>query len=105
MRKWNGILSAVILILFLIHGILGGFQLLGSGHVISKMLSHTLLTLIMVHVLFGIILTVLLPEVLGYAGLIAGVTAILTGIVFLAACNVRTSCCYERRNNNNNCGC
>ena len=56
--------------------------------------------------IIGIILTVLLPEVLGYAGLIAGVTAILTGIVFLAACGARTGCCYERRNNNdNNCGC
>ena len=54
--------------------------------------------------IIGIILTVLLPELLGYAGLIAGVTAILTGIVFLAACNVRTNCCCERRNNNN-CGC
>ncbi len=53
--------------------------------------------------IIGIILTVLLPELLGYAGLIAGVTAILTGIVFLAACNVRTNCCYERRNNNNCC--
>ena len=54
--------------------------------------------------IIGIILTVLLPAELGYAGLIAGVTAILTGIVFLAACNVRTSCCYERRNNDNCCG-
>ena len=53
--------------------------------------------------IIGIVLTVLLPAALGYAGIIAGVTAILTGIVFLAACNVRTSCCYERRNNNNCC--
>ncbi len=53
--------------------------------------------------IIGIVLTVLLPEALGYAGLIAGATAILTGIVFLAACTVRTNCC-ERRNNNN-CGC
>ena len=53
--------------------------------------------------IIGIILTVLLPAELGYAGIIAGVTAILTGIVFLAACNVRTTCC-ERRSNNN-CGC
>ena len=52
----------------------------------------------------GIILTVLLPAELGYAGIIAGVTAILTGIVFLAACTGRTSCGCERRNNNN-CGC
>ena len=52
----------------------------------------------------SIVLTVLLPAELGYAGIIAGVAAILTGIVFLAACGVRTSCCCERRNNNN-CGC
>ena len=50
----------------------------------------------------GIILTVLLPELLGYAGLIAGVTAILTGIVFLAACTT-SRYTYERRNND--CGC
>lgn len=48
----------------------------------------------------GIILTVMMPELFGYAGLIAGVTAILTGVVFLAS--VRSSCC-ERRNNNNGC--
>ena len=52
--------------------------------------------------IIGIVLTVLLPEALGYAGIIAGVTAILTGIVFLAACTTRTTC-YERRNND--CGC
>ena len=54
--------------------------------------------------IIGIILTVLLPEVLGYAGIIAGVTAILTGIVFLAACTAapRSNCC-ERRGND--CGC
>lgn len=57
MRKWNGILSAVILILFLIHGILGGFQLLGSGHVISKALSWTMTGLILVHAVIGVILT------------------------------------------------
>ena len=53
--------------------------------------------------IIGIVLTVMLPAELGYAGIIAGVTAILTGIVFLAACSVRSTCC-ERRNNNN-CGC
>ena len=49
--------------------------------------------------IIGIILTVMLPELLGYAGIIAGVTAILTGVVFLAACVNRNNCC-ERRNNN-----
>ncbi|MGN0794754.1 MAG: hypothetical protein ACI4MG_09830 [Aristaeellaceae bacterium] len=50
--------------------------------------------------IIGIILTVLLPSVFGYGGLIAGITAILTGVVFLAS--VR-SCC-ERRHNNGCCG-
>ena len=50
----------------------------------------------------GIVLTVLLPEALGYAGLIAGATAILTGIVFVAATTCRGTG-YERRNHNGCC--
>ena len=50
--------------------------------------------------IIGIILTVLLPAELGYAGLIAGAVAILTGVVFLASCCYRTTCGYQRRNNN-----
>lgn len=57
MRKWNGILSAGILLLFLIHGILGAFQLMGSGHVISKVLAWTMAVLILIHTVIGIILT------------------------------------------------
>ena len=53
--------------------------------------------------IIGIVLTVMLPELFGYAGIIAGVTAILTGIVFLAACSTPRTTCYERRNND--CGC
>ena len=53
--------------------------------------------------IIGIVLTVMMPELLGYGGIFAGATAILTGIVFVAACNVRTNCC-ERRNNGCNCG-
>lgn len=45
--------------------------------------------------ILGIILTVMLPALFGYSGLIAGATAILTGVVFLAS--VRSACC-ERRN-------
>ncbi len=58
MRKINGILSGLILVLFLIHGILGGFQLIGAGNVISKGLSHTMMTLVLIHVVIGIRLTV-----------------------------------------------
>lgn len=48
--------------------------------------------------IIGIILTVMMPALFGYGGLIAGVTAILTGIVFLAAtcrvaCERRNGCC------------
>lgn len=46
--------------------------------------------------ILGIILTVMMPELFGYSGLIAGATAILTGVVFLAS--VRSYCC-ERRSN------
>ena len=53
--------------------------------------------------IIGIVLTVLLPEVLGYAGIIAGVTAILTGIVFLAACTTARTTCDQPRNHD--CGC
>ena len=49
--------------------------------------------------ILGIILTVLLPDLFGYAGLIAGAAAILTGVVFVAAGYSRPACC-ERRNNN-----
>ena len=59
--------------------------------------------LLLVIGIIGIVLTVMMPTLFGYGGLIAGVTAILTGIVFLAACTVRTTCGCERRNNN--CGC
>ena len=58
MRKWNGILTGVIFVLFLLHGILGGFQLLGSGHVISRTLAHILAALVILHVILGTILTV-----------------------------------------------
>ena len=46
----------------------------------------------------GIVLTVLLPAELGYAGLIAGATAILTGIVFVAATTCRVNPCDRRSN-------
>ena len=50
--------------------------------------------------ILGIVLTVMMPGLFGYGGLIAGATAILTGVVFVAACYTRPSSCYERRNTN-----
>ena len=53
--------------------------------------------------IIGVVLTVLLPAELGYAWLIAGATAILTGVVFLASCCYRAVNYSQRRNND--CGC
>ncbi|MBR0171488.1 MAG: pilus assembly protein PilX [Lachnospiraceae bacterium] len=61
MRKWNAILSAAILILFVAHGVIGGFQLAGlypGGSRILKMLARALATLIVIHGIIGIKLTV-----------------------------------------------
>ncbi len=48
--------------------------------------------------IIGIILTIMMPALFGYGGLIAGVTAILTGIVFLAATVTRVTPCDRRSN-------
>lgn len=58
MRKWNAVLSMIILVLFLIHGILGAFQMLGTGSVTLRVLAHTLFGLILIHTVLGIVLTV-----------------------------------------------
>ena len=57
MRKWNGIISALIMILFLLHGILGAFQLLGAGNVVSAVLAYALMVLVLIHMYIGIVLT------------------------------------------------
>ena len=54
--------------------------------------------LLLVVGIIGIVLTVMMPALFGYGGLIAGVTAILTGIVFLASCTCRANTCYRRNN-------
>ena len=48
--------------------------------------------------IIGIILTVMMPALFGYGGLIGGVTAILTGIVFLAVTVYRVGA-FDRRGN------
>ena len=53
--------------------------------------------------ILGIVLTVMMPELFGYAGLIAGAAAILTGVVFLASSTCRPTCCQRRCNGNNCC--
>ena len=57
MRKLNAILSAAILVLFVAHGVTGGFQLAGilpGGARILKVMARALVTLIIVHGAIGI---------------------------------------------------
>lgn len=58
MRKWNGILSLAALILLLLHGILGSFQLIGVGSTAVKALAWIAVGLLAVHAVFGVKLTV-----------------------------------------------
>ncbi|MBO6140647.1 MAG: pilus assembly protein PilX [Ruminococcus sp.] len=60
MRKINAIITMLIIVLFLFHGIAGGFQLAGvinGGSKLMKTLAHIMEALIWLHVLIGIKLT------------------------------------------------
>ena len=57
MRKSNAILTAVILLLFLVHAILGGFQLLGAGSTAVKAIAWLCTALIAAHTVIGVKLT------------------------------------------------
>ncbi|MBR1811067.1 MAG: pilus assembly protein PilX [Clostridia bacterium] len=57
MRKLNAVISPIILVLFIVHGVLGAFNLMGTGSVTTKVLAQTMLGLIAVHTLIGCILT------------------------------------------------
>lgn len=60
MRKWNAILSMCIMILFLIHAVAGGFQLMGllpGGIGILSVLAKALVVLIVIHTFIGVKLT------------------------------------------------
>ena len=61
MRKINAFVSALILLLFLIHGITGAFQLTGimqGGSGVRTVLSWVMTGLVLIHVVIGIVLTV-----------------------------------------------
>lgn len=57
MRKINGIIAAVVLVLFIIHGILGALNLINIAPVVTKLLSYSMLALIVVHTIISIGLT------------------------------------------------
>ena len=58
MRRINAILTPLILALFLLHAIAGGFQLLGLGQTALKAVGFLCLGLIAVHACIGVKLTV-----------------------------------------------
>ena len=57
MRKWNAILTAAIMSLFLLHAILGGFQLFGVGATALKGAAWAAAALTLVHTAIGVKLT------------------------------------------------
>lgn len=57
MRKFNSVLTAVIMVLFLIHAVLGSFQMIGVGGTVLKSLSWASAGLAGLHMLIGIKLT------------------------------------------------
>ena len=58
MRKWNTILSVLILLIFMIHGIMGSFMLNGVGSSAGKLLAWIGVGILVVHTVIGVILTV-----------------------------------------------
>ena len=61
MRKWNAIISVTVLALFLVHAVVGGFQIIGvlpGGSPVMKWLAWIMAALIGAHAVIGIVLTV-----------------------------------------------
>lgn len=54
MRRWNALFSLAALILLLLHGILGSFQLIGANSIPSKLLSWLALVLLLLHAALGV---------------------------------------------------
>ena len=57
MRKFNAILTVLILVLFLVHAVFGAFQLIGVYDQAFKMIARACMALIAVHTVIGIKLT------------------------------------------------
>ncbi|MBQ7990843.1 MAG: hypothetical protein IJ251_07335 [Oscillospiraceae bacterium] len=57
MRRANTIIAAAILILFIIHGVFGAYQMMGLGYVNIKWLAYVMVVLIVVHAVIGFYLS------------------------------------------------
>ncbi|MBR2188284.1 MAG: pilus assembly protein PilX [Eubacterium sp.] len=58
MRKINAVLSALLLCIFLIHGVMGSFMLLGVGSSAGKILAWIGVLILIAHTVIGVLLTV-----------------------------------------------
>ena len=58
MRKLNTILSVLLIVVFLLHGVLGSFMLIGVGGIAGKMLAHIGMILLVLHLCIGVRLTI-----------------------------------------------
>ena len=58
LRQLNAILTVLIFVLFLLHGIAGAFRLLEVSGISPALFARALVTLCVIHALIGIILTV-----------------------------------------------
>lgn len=58
MRKINTILSVLLLVIFMLHGLMGSFMLLGIGSSAGKILAWVGVAVLAVHTVIGVILTI-----------------------------------------------
>lgn len=58
MRKWNNILTRIIILLFLLHGLMGSLLLLGFSTISCTYLSWILFALVLLHGIIGMVSTV-----------------------------------------------
>lgn len=58
MRKINTILSVLLLVIFMLHGLMGSFMLLGIGHSAGEILAWIGVAVLIVHTVIGVILTI-----------------------------------------------
>ncbi len=60
MRKWNTLISLLVILLFVFHAVFGGFQLAGimeGGSALMQVTAWLMLGLIILHALIGCVLT------------------------------------------------
>ena len=68
MRKINTILSVLLLVIFMLHGLMGSFMLLGIGSSAGKILAWVGVAVLAAHTVIGVILTIKTLKIFKKAG-------------------------------------